>query len=154
MRDATHHDIPRMVELGAVMHAESRFAPLRYLPEKVAGFLGHLIDNPNAFVRVVEARGEVVGGLVAMAVQHWFSDAWLSQDIAMFLHPDHRGGMTAARLIRAYQEWAHGRGIVDCEMGVNTGVKMGETGLLMQRMGFAPVGALYSMNGGGHVPRP
>lgn len=142
IRNATHADIPRMVELGALMHAESRFAVLAYDRAKVAGLFAHLLDD-GQFIQVIEADGELVGGFAGFVTEHWASQDLVSYDCGLFIMPEHRGGRAAARLIQRFREWAVGRGAKMVTLGVNTGVHPERTARLMELVGFERIGDLY-----------
>lgn len=146
IRAATADDLDTLVEMGQRMHAESRFARLVFDGEKVRRTLAMLIDSPDGFLWVCERNGWIVGGLAAMAAERWFSQSRCCCDLGLFVDANERGGMAAAVLVRRYVEWALDLGIApaDIELGVNTGVKTEETGLLLQRLGARPRGFLYT----------
>jgi GNAT superfamily N-acetyltransferase len=144
IREATKDDIPRLVELGRVMHTEaSRLNKLRYVPGKVYVLLSSMVGAEHCFVRVVEEQGEVIGGLVAAVEPHWFSTDLLAYDLALFVRPDKRGGLAAARLVAQYKVWAKERGAVITQLGISTGVNLASTGALLERIGFKPSGFLF-----------
>lgn len=123
IRNATHDDIPRMVELGQQMHAESpNFRGMRFDADKLADAMRCAIDSPAGFARLAERDGMVIGGLVAMAVPHYFSSDSVACDLALFVAPEHRGGMAAARLVAAYRDWGRALGVAKVQLGVMTGV--------------------------------
>lgn len=144
IRDATKADIPQLVELGKVMHAEARrLNKLSYVPGRVFVTLATLLESNSAFLRVSEEDGEIVGGLIACVEQHWFSTDMMAYDLALFVRPDKRGGMTAAHLIEEYKRWAKEQGAVITQFGISTGVNLASTSGLLERLGFTPSGFLY-----------
>lgn len=137
IRPATPEDIPRMVELGRAMHAESAtFSRMRFDNDKAAGAIAGAIASPNGFAYVAERGGQVIGGMVAMVAPHYFSPDLVACDLALFIGPEHRGGLAATRLISAYAEWATERGAVLIQLGVMTGVNVDKTEALLHRLGW------------------
>lgn len=140
IRQATPDDIPALVTLGARMHAESRFAVLAYNPEKAGRTLAHVLET--GFLWVATDDDRIVGGMAAMCVPHWCSDDAVAMDLALFVEPESRGGMAAARLVTRYKEWADKQGAVMIDMGVNTGVHVEQTTSLLERLGFKRCGVI------------
>lgn len=143
IRHATPSDIPTIVELGHVMHLESRFKALPYASDKVARIFAQLLES-KSFVMVAEKDGQIVGAMAAIVMELWFSTAKTAQDFGLFIHPNHRGGMLAVRLLKRYAEWAQAQGAHAVEMGINTGFKVEETGRLLGHLGFTQVATLHS----------
>lgn len=143
IRSATIDDLPAMLELGARMHLESRFRDLPYDLAKVADVLSSLIDGAG-LVLVAEMHGRVVGGIVGMVVEHWFSRVKVAQDFALFIEPEHRGSMLAVRLLARYEAWAREQGAHAVEMGINTGVHVEQTARLLELRGFSQAAVLMA----------
>jgi GNAT superfamily N-acetyltransferase len=143
IRAATIDDIPVLLVLGELMHAESpRFSRLRFSPERLAGTLSHLIGNPDGFLWVACRDGRVVGGLAASAWQHWASTDLIASDLALFIEPASRGSLAPVRLVKRYREWAVERGAVIRQMGVTTGVHTETTALLLEQLGMKRCGMI------------
>lgn len=144
IRDAVKEDLPRIVDLGKIMHAEARrLNKLTYVPAKAYIAIGALIGQENGLVRVVEEDGELTGGIAAMIKPHWFSTDLIAMDLALFMRPDKRGSLAAARLIKEYTEWAASKDAKITQFCISTGVHLASTGALLERMDFKPSGFLY-----------
>lgn len=151
IRPANYEDIPALVDLGAVMHQESRYRVLPYAPNKVFGLLANMIEKDTGLLIVAERNGQIVGGFMGLVVEHWFSNSLIATDFALFIHPDHRGGMTAARLLKAFVAWAKEQGAALITAGITTGVHTDATTRLYQSLGFEPAGIAFNMEGCKHV---
>lgn len=149
IREATHEDIPRMLQLGEAMHAESRYAAHRWAAEKVAVLLRVLIDSDDGLALVAEKDGVAVGGILASAFDHWCTDARQSSDFALFVLPEHRGGLIGPRLLRRYVKWALGRGVAPDLLGcgITTGVDLAASTRLYELSGFEHAGHLFIYRG-------
>ncbi len=142
IRQATPADISQLINLGARMHAESRFSVLGYDRRKVAALFAHLLAT-DQFIEVIELDGEIVGGFAGFVTEHWASQDLVSYDCGLFIAPDSRGGFDAARLIKRFRVWAIARGARMVTLGVNTGVHPERTARLMEAVGFERIGYLY-----------
>ena len=143
VRHALEADVPAMVELGRRMHAESpTYRELSYSPEKAAALglrvVGTLLNPGGALV--AEVNGRIVGMLAGYVVEHWFSHDKVASDYVLYIDPEHRGGMTAVRLIRAFERWAIAQGATVLLPGVSTGVKTEQTRDLYRALGYEPYG--------------
>lgn len=137
IRAATHDDLGPLMDIAAAMHAESpRFSRLRLSTPKVMQLFLTLIESPACLLLVAERGGAVVGCIGGFVGEHWFSDETVAQDYGVFLLPSHRGGMTAARLVRGYIDWAKAKGAKMIQLGISTGVQTEETVALYQALGL------------------
>ena len=147
IRPATLSDVPRLVDLGELMHAESpRFSRLRFSPDKLTGTLSHLIESENGLLLVAESdQGEIIGGLAAIAVEHWCSSDMMATDLALFIAPRHRGSRAAAKLVQAYLSWAGRRGIGVVQLGISTGFHVEQTAKLYSLLGLHQCGLIFEV---------
>lgn len=135
IRRGTAADIPRMVELGQRMHAESpRFSPYRFDPERLEASLRGLMEMPLGLVLVALHDGEIVGGMLAIAADHYACEMRQASDLALFVDPDRRGGAAAVRLINAYREWAREIG-AEASICPSTGIEQDRAGRLLHALG-------------------
>lgn len=138
LRAATVDDIDAIVRLGEVMHAESRYSRMAYSAERVRACAAALIESADGLALVVEAQGQVVGGILATVAAPWFSDEPMASDVAIFIDPAHRGGRLVVRLMQRYALWAVSRGAVIVAAGVSSGVDTERTVRLFERLGWRP----------------
>lgn len=151
IRPANLLDIPRMVQLGAAMHAESRFASLSWDADKVAELIAGLIDHRQGLALVAVREGQVIGGFLGACEAHFFSSDKFACDLALFVEPGKRGGVAAARLLKAFVTWAQKQGASMIQSGITTGVDLDKSTKLYQACGFAHVGNLFEYQGESNV---
>lgn len=143
IRLAKLNDLDRIVEVGASLHAETEhFGRCRYVGEKVKAFIGALINSDDGFVMVAERDGQVVGGIVAVTVEQWFSHDKIATEISVFILPEYRGSMDALRLLKAFKAWARTKGVVYTMAGISTGIHAEKTKALYQAAGMRYVGPI------------
>lgn len=143
IRQATHEDIPVLIDLGEVMHAESpRFSRLRFSREKLATTLHQLLISPDGFLWVAESDEGVFGGMAAIVGAHWASEDRIASDLALFIDPQHRGGLAVLRLINRFRWWAREKKASIVQVGLTTGVNTEDTARLLERLGLTRCGVI------------
>lgn len=150
IRPANLIDIPRMVELGRMMQSESpEFAGKGWNGDKVAKLIAALIDHRQGFVMVAERNGVVIGGFIGAVEAFFFSDVRTAFDLALYVEPGKRGGVVAARLLKAFTAWALAQDVApeNIRVGITTGVAVESSTKLYQACGFAPTGHLFQYQG-------
>lgn len=139
IRLAVEADVDTLIVMGRAMHAESpRYRGRAFSDDKLRGLAARLIGmQPDQAALIVATEGgELVGMFVALAVQDWFGDDWHLSELAVYVKPEHRGGMAFFRLVRAAERWAAGRGLPELEVGVSTGVASDAAVCAYQRLGY------------------
>ena len=144
IRPAKHSDVPRLIELGTLLHATTSYSTMSFCPDKSAAFLHELI-NGQGVVFVAEVRGEVVGGMAGAVTEQWFSNDLIAYDYSIFVEPSKRNGVIAVRLIQTFKEWARIKGAKQIYMGVGTGVSVEGTTRLYESQGLRNIGPLLMM---------
>jgi L-amino acid N-acyltransferase YncA len=145
LRLATVDDLPAICVLGRIMHEESTFAPMDYDVERVKQTIGDLMHKSQFVVVAEDKNGEVIGGMAGMVTQSWFGSDMVANDLSLFIHPNHRGGMLAVRLIKAFVQWARLAGAKQIRPGVISGNATAVR--LYEKLGFAKCGATFVMEG-------
>jgi len=112
IREARFEDIP-----GALPLAEEFFLSTvisKYIPFKAtstAVTLKRMIEGDGAVIFIAEKGDRVIGGIGGvLSLSPWNFDVVVSQEMFWFITAEHRGGTTALRLLRAYQQWAKEKG--------------------------------------------
>lgn len=137
IRDATPDDLDLLMDIAQAMHQESpRFSKLAFSEAKVLQLYVGLMELPNGLLAVAEKDGVVVGGVAGIVTEHWFSTDLTANEFAVFILPEHRGGMTAARLVQHYVQWAKAQGAKLIQLGISTGVQPVETAALYRALGL------------------
>ncbi len=144
IRPASAFDLPQLLDLGELMHAESpRFSRLTFSRARLHDTLRGLLTHPGGFLWVGEEGETLVGGMAAVAAPHWASDDLLATDLALFVRPDHRGGLLPLRLVNRYRWWAaHEMKASIVQVGVTTGVQTETTAQLYERLGLKRCGVI------------
>lgn len=142
IRAGTPADIPRILELGRMLHAISSFRDIPFDSEKVAATMRALMDGAGV-VFVAERQGVVVGGLAGGITEYFFSREKLGFDYSFFIEPSHRHGITALKLIRALEIWCKARGAITLQLGISTGLNVDGLSKFYELAGFSNVGPMF-----------
>lgn len=122
IRSASLTDIPELMRLCRLMHAESgnRYA----LDEaKLQNLLERILIDPTFGIAVVAARGaKLVGLMVGLVTPHFYSKARIATDLGLYVDPEHRGGATAVGLVGAFERRAVVLGADEICPGVSVGI--------------------------------
>ncbi|MEM5429399.1 GNAT family N-acetyltransferase [Cupriavidus oxalaticus] len=137
IRTATTADVPRIVDLGAALHAESpRWSRIPFNRSRAAETMTSLILNPSGVVFLYEVDGIVVGGIAGLLQPHWACDASIAHEMSFVIDPEYRGGMAACRLICSLVAWGRIKGAAWLHAGTSTGLDAEMTAKLYERLGF------------------
>lgn len=142
IRPATPDDIPRLVELGRLLHSTSRYADQAYDDGIAGGFFEQLISGVGV-VFVAERDCVVIGGLAGGITEQWFSTELLAFDYSFFIEPGARHGITATRLVNAFTHWAKARGANRVQIGITTGINVEGTARFYRAQGFEDAGLFF-----------
>lgn len=144
IRPAVLADLPSIMTLAHEMHAESEFRVQPMSEVRAANLVAAMIQDEDGIVLVAVKDGEIIGGVVGVVCDHWFSECRVAYEHAVFLTQPERGGRTAIRIVKAFCEAAKERGALRAEMGITTGVHPERTGRLYEHCGFEILGPVYS----------
>ena len=144
IRPATLDDLPALLALAGVMHAEApAYRDWQFDADKVAALLRGLIAGGGCLL-VSVMDDEIAGGIAGLCTEHWFSREKVATDLALFVAPQRRHGTTAMRLVLGFMAWAELVGARRVNLGITTGVHPGATGALYELCGLRDTGRLYS----------
>ena len=143
VRAATVRDLTALIDLGEMLHGSSAYSRFTFDRHKVADLLTSVIKG-SGVVFVSEREGQIVGGIAGGVTEFWFGHDVHGFDYSFFVHPDHRHGITAFRLLLAFQEWCRARGASEIRIGITTGIAIEQTTKFYEWCGFVRNGALFT----------
>lgn len=154
IRPATFADIPELLTLAALMHAESDYRALRFDILKAAKlFESLMLGGIDGFLVVCERGDAIVGGMAGYVMPHWISQDRVAGEYGLFVHPEARGSHAAPLLLRAFTRWARSRGAVLIQAGVTTGVHTEDTVRLYEALGYERTGIYLRLKESDNVHR-
>lgn len=150
IRFAEIKDIPALVEGGSRMHALTRFRDQPYDAQRVTNAFAELIHRGQGkyvFFVAENSRGAVVGALIGVIEQQIFSSALTASVMHFDVLPEARMGGYGVRLLKAFEQWAKNRKVIEINFGVNSvddEAELARLSKFAQRMGYRVVGANFS----------
>jgi hypothetical protein len=135
-------DIERVIEVGRRGHAKSEHSHLQF-DERKSRLLGaHCIHNKGSCAFVAEVGGEIVGFLLGQDQELPYAKARFATDIVVY---SERAG-AGRKLIERFTKWGLEERKVDMMwLGVSFGGDEAKrVGAMYRRMGFSPVGGIFT----------
>lgn len=139
IRPARVEDIPTIIEKGKRLHDESSYVHVTYSPERAEALCKLLILA--GFIVVAEIDGEVVGAMLGDVYTPWYTTDLVGIEYSLYIEPEHRNGLIAVKMVRAWEKWCTAMGAKQLRPGVGTGDK-NAAGLYLA-LGFSQVGQFF-----------
>lgn len=145
IQNATSADIPCMVKMAKLLHAQSRFREFNFDQEKLSKLIAGLIEQEYGIAIVSEEDGIILGGIIGLVAEHYFGNDKISTDMGLFVQPESRNADIAKGLIKEYIKQAKQKGAIDICIGNTTGRGVELTGLLYKSAGFSKAGEVWNL---------
>ena len=126
------------MRLARMMHQESRFAKFDFSDQKI----DKLLENPNIYKSLSIVDGAVVGFFAGVVTQMWFSEAKNGVDLALYVFPQARGGMSGVRLIKDFERYCKSQGAVTMSIGSSAEINTNAAKRIYSCLGFVECGFL------------
>lgn len=142
IRNATHDDIPRIVEMAGRFYETTAYAEQVPMAKESAAGLA-ILTMESGVMLVVECDKAVVGMACLFVDRFTFNiNRTVAHELAYWIEPEHRGGMLAARILKAIEAACLERGVDWIHMAhLPTSPEM--TGQLYERFGYTCSGTNY-----------
>tara|TARA_X000001036_G_C20582178_1_gene767215 strand:+ start:732 stop:1229 length:498 start_codon:yes stop_codon:yes gene_type:complete len=75
---------------------------------------------------------------------HYWCDVKISSDLMVYVIPERRGSTTAMRIIKAYEQWAIGRGCQEINLGISSGINVERTSKFYYRLDYHPTALKFT----------
>ena len=128
------------------MHSESSYSHLDFDDDKINEMGTVWLLNPEIyFCKIAEnSDKEIFAMYVGLISSYYFGKDLVANDLLMFVAPDKRGGIAAAKLIKECEDWARANGPAEVRPASSTGVKTPETMTLYEALGYKTVGHTFN----------
>ena len=143
MRRATHDDIAALIELGRpFLAAHPVLVGVVITDEQLQGVLANIIEH-GVIIVAESIDGSLIGMLAGMVAPMWCApDIKCAAELAWWMKPGHRHGMTAVRMVRDFEEWAEQQNATHTVMSSIPSLG-GRASALIERLGYAAVETAY-----------
>lgn len=149
LRQATPDDVMTMVEIGRLVHAESRFAQFPYDEGKLQENLGALIvlqERRGSHICLLAENndGKLIGCIIGALEEYFFTRSHSASSILLWVDPGYRGSAAALRLVQAFRNWGAKHGALEVCFPIASGVSIARTDRFLRRLGFHQTGGNYA----------
>ena len=110
IREATEEDALDCLILFKPFHKESK-VPYSWDAKKTQEVFIPTLPLENFVTFVAERENDVVGFICGMYAEPFFSSEKISTEVAWFVNKEYRNSTAGFRLMKAYEEWAKGKGV-------------------------------------------
>lgn len=138
LRAMTTDDIGIIIEMLLALHEESpRYGQV--IPDEpyVRGCLQQMIVHPM-FIGIMDI--ELRGFMFGSATKTWCDSNLDAYEQLLYILPEHRGGLLAPRLIKAFEKKAIDLGCWHIRAAVSTGLYIERTIAMYERLGYTREG--------------
>ena len=142
IREAGPADFPAMIELGAQMHAEGRYADLPYDRDKLMKLAMAMHTTGRGLFLMAEQGETPAGMLIVYLDEYFFCSVKVCRDLLLWVRPTFRGGLLGKFMVEEAEKWAKPRGAHECSFGVSNGGEWIRVSQLLERLGYTHDGNL------------
>ncbi len=145
-RPADEGDIFALAEI--VFTEAPQYRQYRCNADKVRAAVEDASGGTDRFMFVAEQDTRVVGIIWGAVLEHPVLDLCYAANIALAVHPDHRGSTAAQRLIAAFEREAYLRGAQKVVLVSSSGLTPARTTRLFEALGYEPAGSMAAKHFG------
>jgi hypothetical protein len=137
-----HEDINQIIEIGQKVIDSSLTFDCSIDVKKASKLLRRSISDKNMELFVAQEADQVVGFLLAIKDEHWFSKTSYGTDLAFCVLPEHVD--QGVWLFRRFMRWCKTQNL-PVMMGLSTGMDVnGRTGAMYEKHGLNQIGGIYA----------
>ena len=137
---ATQDHFEELFALIEQMIAESVFAFAPPSRKRIQNLMAY----PKGAAFLAYKEDKCIGFVGAVITPFFFSDYERANDVGFYILPEHRGGSTAFKLLKAIEDWAKENGAKELFMGHSVGGKIEEMKKFYTHNGYK-IGGFNSM---------
>lgn len=143
IRHATLADIPELLELSYEVHGKTHYRAVPLDERVYTGTLRRMIASKQHCVLLAKKDDELVGFLLGITQQVFFSRKKYATDLVIYVKPD--SGTAGAQLVMRFLAWARSQpGVLQIILGVSSDiVDEQKVDQLYKRYGLRRTGGLY-----------
>ena len=138
LRQIKIEDIGLIIEMLHALHAESpHYIKVQVDEQYVRNNLSVMIEQPS-FIGIMDA--DLRGFMFGAAARQWYDIELNAHELLLYILPEHRGGLLAARLIKEFEQRARALACVHVRAGTSTRINTEDVLRLYERLGYTREG--------------
>ncbi|WP_299675847.1 hypothetical protein [uncultured Roseobacter sp.] len=137
-------DIDPLLALCRAMHGETIYRDIPFSEEVMRAHIEMYLGAPATHRIFLHKRGgQLQGALFGYVSPYFFSEARVANDDLFYVYPAARSLRLARKLVCAFEVWAMTCDVREICLSVSTGLSGDRAEKLLNRQGFARVGAIF-----------
>jgi hypothetical protein len=144
VRLGVEEDIPQLIELGRMLHAENAMMPL--CEDRIRAAVLRAVRKDRAILGVIGPVGRIEGGIYLTVGQFWYTDKPHLEELFAYVRPDCRKSENAKALVEFAKDCSR-RLNVPLLIGIISNDRTAAKIRLYERRLGAPSGAYFLWNG-------
>lgn len=130
IREYTEDQKEAFLGLARCMHSESRYNKFALNEEKLTKIAS------NVFCVIAYKDDRPVGTMLGVAQPMWFSNDWVGNEMFVYVTPDHRGGMFAAKMIEKFESYCKKNGCKEINAGSSAQICTEKAKAMYEKMNY------------------
>ena len=145
IRAVMPRDIPQLVALAEVMHAEGRYKTVSFNKKKLSKHFLSAFASGCLVGFVDEKDDRLVGSILGMVTNYFFGDDVLLEDRGFFVLPAYRKSRSGSKLLRAWLDAGKQLDVKEICLSTSSLEDADALDLLCKKVGLEKIGSVYKL---------
>lgn len=128
----------KLLAIGHKMHLESRYNKFKFDEAKII----KLLDSKQACVLLKIQDNKIIGFFLGIVAPQWFGSDLSGYDLGLYIDKEYRGGTTAMRFMKKFEEYCKKAGAKDIVLGSSAEISTDIARRLYTGLGYKECGFL------------
>lgn len=140
----TREDAFELLELGKLLHKESRYNNTPYNAESIWNLLDLTLTQPDRFhITYCKKDNVIVAFFLGTVNTEYFTGRKIAVDMGMYVTPSLRGGSQFYKMLKSFESWAEINGANKIVLYHSTGIDPEKSKTLFPRLGYEHYGYIF-----------
>jgi hypothetical protein len=145
IRPVMPRDIPKLVKLAEIMHAEGRYKKISFNAKKLQRYFLNTMASGLIVGFVDEKESNIVGAILGYISDYFFSDELLLEDKGFFVLPEYRKSKSGAKLLKAWIDAGKKLEVREICLSTSSLEDANALDALCKKVGLEKIGSVYKM---------
>jgi hypothetical protein len=145
IRPVMPRDIPQLVKLAEVMHAEGRYKKIPFNSKKLQRYFLGAMASGLLVGFVDEKNNVVVGAILGHISDYFFSDELILEDKGFFVLPEYRKSKSGAKLLKSWIDAGKKLEVREICLATSSLDDANALDALCKKVGLDKIGSVYKM---------
>lgn len=147
VRKGNGDEIVLICNLCELMHRESPvYRTLNFDWLRMRDLLLRAWAEDSFLLSVAISEGQIIGLFVGFISKTFFGHDTISEDVLVYVLPEHRRTSAAIQLVKSYEQWAKSNGVKKIRAGTTAGINTEKVVAFYERLGYSGIGKVLEKN--------